>query len=107
MTHTGIRRIIRDLYTLHTAGLVPDLDALRERLSDRTDLFEAAQEQYFIGQHMQEPGEWLARLLKWFTRRRTQAETRAVKEQLAAASEEQAVELLRKLQEAGRKKNAG
>jgi DNA primase len=106
ITHTGIRRIVGELYALHAEGLVADLDALRERLSDRADLFEAAQKRYFIGQHMQEPAAWLARLLKWFTDARIRAEQRAVKEQLAAAGEEQAVELLRRLQETGRK-NAG
>lgn len=108
ITHTGIQRIVRELIHLHTAGLVPDLDGLRERLSDRPDLFEAAQKWYFIGQHIQDPGEWLARLIKWFREARLRAEHRAVKERLAAATEDEAVELLRRLQEAGgKKKNAG
>jgi DNA primase len=107
LAHTGIRRIIADLYALHAAGVVPDLDALRERLADRPDLFDAAQKRYFIGQHMQEPAEWLARLLRWFADSRAKAEARAVKEQLAAADGDQAVELLRRLQEAGGRKNAG
>lgn len=107
LTHTGIRRIVAELYALHAAGLVADLDALREKLADRPDLYEAAQQRYFIGQHTQEPAEWLARLFRWFADARTKAEERAVKEQLAAADGEQAVELLRRLQQAGTRKNAG
>jgi DNA primase len=106
--HSGIRRIIGELYTLHADGLVPDLDGLRERLSDRQDLFEAAQERYAIGQYStQDPGERLARLIKWFRDARLAEGRAAVKERLAAASEDETVELLRKLQETGAKKNAG
>jgi DNA primase len=107
LVHSGIQRLVRELYALQAEGRVPDLDGLRERLSDRPDLFEAAQERYFIGQYMQDPGERLQRLLKWFAEARLQAEQRAVKEQLAAATEEQAVELLRKLQETSLRTKAG
>lgn len=107
LVHSGIQRLVRELYALHAEGRVPDLDGLRERLLDRPDLFEAAQERYVIGQYMQDPGDRLQRLLKWFAEARLQAEQRQVKEQLAAATDEQAVELLRKLQETSRKTTAG
>ena len=53
-----------------------------------------------VGEQMQDRGEWLARLLKRFTDMKAQAAAKTVKEQLAVATDEQeAVELLRKLQQ--------
>ncbi len=99
ITHTGLRRILTELYSTHAAGSVADLEALRERLTDRPDLYETALKLQFVGQHMQDREEWLRRLLKRFADMKTQAAAKAVKEQLANANEEQAVELLRKLQQ--------
>lgn len=53
-----------------------------------------------IGQQMQDREQWLARLLKRFVDMKAQAAAKTVKEQPAAATDdEQAVELLRKLQQ--------
>ncbi|HVL15064.1 MAG TPA: hypothetical protein VM529_21010 [Gemmata sp.] len=104
VTHTGIRRILTELFAAQSAGLVPDIDALRERLADRPDLFEAAAQRQFIGQSMREPEQWLGRILKRFDEMRREAESRRVKEQLASASDDEATELLRRLQQT-RKKN--
>ncbi len=108
VTHTGIRRILTELYTAHTIGLVADIDSLRERLADRPDLFDAAIKRQFIGQQMREPEQWLARILKRFEEMKVEAEQKLVKEQLASAGEDEAVELLRRLQQTqDKKKNAG
>ena len=106
VTHTGIRRILTELYAAQAAGLVPDIDALRERLADRPDLFEAAAQRQFIGQSMREPEQWLGRILRRFEEMKTEALRKSVKEQLASANEDEATELLRRLQET-QKKNAG
>jgi DNA primase len=99
ITHSGLRRILSELYSIHAAGAVPDLESLRARLDDRPDLFDAAAHRLHpVGQQMQDRGDWLARLLKRFTDMKAQAAAKTVKEQLAAATDEQAVELLRKLQ---------
>jgi DNA primase len=101
ITHSGLRRILAELYAVHAAGAVPDLEALRVRLDDRPDLFEAAVARLHpVGQAMQDRGEWLARLLKRFADMKAQAAAKTVKEQLAAATDDEtAIELLRKLQQ--------
>ena len=66
----------------------------------RPDLFEVAQRLQFVGEQMQDREQWLARLLKRFAELKAKAAAKTVKEQLAAATDEQqAVELLRKLQQ--------
>ncbi len=108
LTHTGLRRLLAELYAAHAAGAVPDLDALRERLADRPDLFESAQKLQFVGQHMQDRDEWLGRILTRFAELGAEAERRRVREQLASATGDEAVELLRRLQQThGTRKNAG
>jgi DNA primase len=100
ITHSGLRRILTELYLIHEAGAVPDLEQLRVRLEDRPDLFDAAAYKLQpVGQLMQDREEWLARLLKRFADMKAEAAAKKVKEQLAGASEDQAAELLRKLQE--------
>jgi DNA primase len=100
LTHSGLRRILSELYAIHAAGAVPDLEALRARLEDRPDLFNAAAYTlYPVGQTMQDRDQWLARLLKRFAELKAAVAARSVKEQLATATDEQAVELLRKLQQ--------
>lgn len=101
ITHTGLRRILAELYAIHATGTVPDLEQLRVRLEDRPDLFDtAAYKLQPVGSHMQDREEWLARLLKRFVDMKAQAAAKSVKEQLAVATDEQqAAELLRKLQQ--------
>jgi len=108
LTHTGLRRLLSELYRSQAAGAVPDLDWLREQLLDRPDLFEWAMNGQFIGQQMQDREQWLGRLLKRFADMKVEAEQRALKEQLAASDADQTVELLRKMKQAyEKKKNAG
>jgi DNA primase len=108
ITHSGLRRLLSELYAIQAAGVVPDIDALREKLTDRPDLFESAHKMQFVGQQMQEPDQWLERILKRFAELKAEAEQRRLKEQLAAANSDEAVELLRRLQQTQtKKKNAG
>ena len=74
------------------------MDLLRERLQDRPDLFEVAGRRRFVGQHMQDPEDWLARILRRFAEFDVEAEKRAVAERLKSADDDEAVELLRRLQ---------
>jgi DNA primase len=99
LTHTGLRRLLRELYAVQASGRLPDLDALRERLADRPDLFDSALKLQFVGQHMQDREQWLGRLLKRFAELKLEAEHRRLRERLASASGDEATELLRRLQE--------
>ena len=100
LTHSGLRRIVTELYAIHAAGAVPDIEALRVRLEDHPTLFDvAAGKLQPVGQMMQDREQWLQRLMKRFVDMKAEAAARTVKEQLAnATDDEQAVELLRKLQ---------
>ncbi|QJW94445.1 DNA primase [Frigoriglobus tundricola] len=99
VTHSGLRRILAELYAIHAAGAVPDLESLRARLDDRPDLFDAAANRLHpVGQQMQDREQWLQRLLKWFADRKAQDEAKRAKDQLSGASEEQTIELLRRIQ---------
>ncbi len=102
LSHTGLRRLLSELYALQAAGQTPDFDALRVRLIeiDRTDLVEAAQRLQFKGRHTNDRPEYLRRVIDWFVKDRAMAEKKAIKDQLATvpADDEQAIELLRRLQ---------
>lgn len=105
ITHTGLRRVLTELYAIQAAGAVPDIEALRVRLDDRPDLFDvAANKLQPVGQMMQDRPQWLARLLKRFVELRAEAAARTVREQLASATEDEAADLLRKLQQSQRAK---
>jgi DNA primase len=106
LTHSGLRRLLAELYRSQAAGAVPDLDWLREQLLDRPDLFESAQKLQFVGHQIQERERWLGRLLQSFTHMKIEAEERALKQQLTGASPEQTVELLRKLHQLHEKKRS-
>jgi DNA primase len=98
--HSGLRRMLGELYAIQAAGGVPDLDGLRERLHDRTDLFEAAQKLHFVGETMQDRGQWLGRVVRRLADLRDEAERKKVREQLESGTDaDAAAELLRKLQQ--------
>ncbi len=108
ITHTGLRRIVSELFAIHTTGAVADLEGLRVRLDDRPDLFDvAANKLQFVGQQMQDREQWLARLLKRFAEMRADAEARMTKEKLTNASDEETIELLRQIQQTHSKRSAG
>lgn len=101
LRHTGLRRMLSELYTLHAEGQPADMDGLRVRLLDKPELLEAAQKQQYIGQQITDRGEKLGKIVSRFAEMRDESEKRAVREQLAAgAADEQAqLDLLRKLQD--------
>lgn len=102
LSHTGLRRMLSELYALQAAGQTPDFDALRVRLVeiDRPDLVEAALRLQFKGRHTPDRPEYLRRVIDWFARDRAKAEKKAIRDQLATVpgDDEQAIELLRRLQ---------
>ncbi|MCZ2343444.1 MAG: DNA primase [Bacteroidales bacterium] len=100
LTHTGLRRVLTELYALHNVGERPDLDALRVRLIDRPDLAAAALRLQDVGRQIPERHEWFAKIVRRFAEQRAEVEKRRLKDQLAggAVDEHAAVELLRRIQ---------
>lgn len=100
LMHTGLRRMLTDLYALHRDGHSADLDGLRVRLLDRPDLAEAAMKLEFVGRQMNDRPEWLGKIVKKFAEQETDFEKKAVRTQLDAGSmdDASALDLLRKLQ---------
>lgn len=100
LMHTGLRRVLTELYALHNAGERPDLDALRVRLIDRPDLAAAALRLQDVGRHIPERQEWFAKIVRRFGEQRAEVEKRRLKDQLAGGEvdEHAAVELLRQIQ---------
>jgi DNA primase len=113
ISHSGLRRLLDELYSIQSAGLSPDMDSLRERLLDRPDLFEAAKRLHDIGHQVDREAdartEWLGVILRRFAELMVEAERRKLREQLEARSsdEDAAVELLRKLQQTSRSRGDG
>jgi DNA primase len=96
--HPGLRKLLEGLYKLHARGTPPDLDGLRP-LIDSPALAQTALEFQEIGRMHPERESWLRGLLAEFRKRRTQAATQELQNQLHAASDHtEAVELLRRLQ---------
>lgn len=104
ITHTGLRRVLTEMFALDEAGVTADIDGLREQLRDRPDLAEWTLQAQYVGQHMQDREEWLGRIVKRFDQMKTEAEQRKVREQLVSSpvDEDETRELLRKLQNRGR-----
>lgn len=101
ITHTGLRRLLGEMYAIQAAGGIPDLDALRERLADRPDLYDAAVHLHqvggFMGREPEERAEWLKRVLTRFGDLKAEADRKRVRDALAAGADD-AAELLRLLQ---------
>ncbi len=100
LQHSGLRRMLTDLYALEQDGHTPDLDGLRVRLMDRPDLAKAAMDLEFVGRQMNDRPEWLGRIVKRFAEQETEFAQKAVQTQLAAGSMDDAaaLDLLRRLQ---------
>ena len=100
LQHSGLRRMLTDLYALHRDGHSADLDGLRVRLLDRPDLAEAAMKLEFVGRQMNDRPEWLGRIVNRFAEQEMEFAKKAVQTQLAAGSMDDAaaLDLLRKLQ---------
>ena len=83
-THPDARRVLEELYHLHAAGIVPDMEHLRDRLADRPDLYDRAEQRRFIGEQVKEPEQNLALRLRWFAEQRLLAEERALMARVVA-----------------------
>ena len=105
LTHTGLRRMLEELYALHAAGEPPDLDALRVRLIDRPDLAESALRLQEVGRSMTERPAWLGRIIDAFARMVEEAAKSDVKREMASATDDDTtLALLKRLQGGGRSK---
>ena len=100
VTHTGLRRVLGELYALFAGGERPDLDALRVRLIDRPDLAAVALRLQDVGRHIPDRAEWFAKIVRRFTEQRAEADTKELRNQLATGSmnDDAAVDVLRKIQ---------
>lgn len=101
VTHDSLRLMLTCLYELHAEAAPPDLDGLRVKLLElgRDDLARRALDLQFTGRHMPDRPEWLRRVAAGFASRRTDAQSKMLKEQLTTASgEAEQLELLRQLQ---------
>jgi DNA primase len=97
--HLGLRQLLAGLYALQAEGEPPTLDLLRARLDD-SRLAEAALKLQDVGRANPDRGATLRQLLAEFRRRRLQPVKQELQNQLNAVSDhDEAVELLRRLQE--------
>ena len=100
LVHTGLRRMLEELYAMQDAGMPADLDGLRVRLLDRPDLADAASRLQDVGRGMSDRSTWLGRVLNFFEEFRTETEKSGIKHELAGAvNDEQSIALLRRLQQ--------
>lgn len=100
VAHTGIRRMLTEMFDAWGAGQVPDLDVLRERLADRPDLFDSLVTQAEVGRQLEEREKKLQGVIADFKRIKAEVASKAIKAELQGArSEEQEIELLRRLQQ--------
>ena len=83
-THPDARRVLSELYAIHAAGRVPDMELLRDWLADRPDLYDRAEQRRFIGEQVKEPDQNLALRLRWFAEQRVLAEEKALMDRLRA-----------------------
>ena len=98
VTHTGLRRLLAELYALTDAGHPADLDGLRVRLLDRPDLIAAAGRLQDVGRGMTDRPAWLGRVVGFFDELKTEAARRAAKDQLTGGpmDADQTTEFLRR-----------
>ena len=103
VTHTGLRRLLVELYALYDGGETPDLDSLRVRILDRPDLADAALRLQDVGRAMTEPETWLRRVLSFFDNLKTETAKQVVRERLSAGAlgDDETVEFLRQFQAGG------
>jgi DNA primase len=106
--HRGVRRLLTEMYAAWKAGQVPDSDVLRERLADAPNLYAWLERQAEVGHHLEEREKKLHGVLADFHRVKREIASKAIRAELQGAqSEEQEVELLRRLQQThDNKKNA-
>jgi DNA primase len=107
--HSGIRRLLSEMYAAWTAGRVPDLDVLRERLTDRPDLFDSLVSQAEVGRQIEDRAQKLQGVIAAFQRVKVEAEEKDLSTALKASQDpDEQRELMRRLQQTHeKKKNAG
>jgi DNA primase len=97
-THPGARRLLNGLYQLQAGGQPADIDGLRTLIHDPA-LIARALKLHDIGRSQPDRPRWFQVILKKFREERAKPQKQQIREQLTAASDhDQAVELLRKLQ---------
>ena len=104
VTHTGLRRLLAELYAMHDAGEPADMDGLRVRLLDRPDLADAAGRLQEVGRGIPEPESWLARVFTFFEQSRAEDAKRALNDSIKSGklSDDETAEFLRRFQQGGR-----
>ena len=97
--------MLDELYFLEQMGEPADLDGLRVKLLDRPDLITAAMRLQEIGRTLTDRAKCLDNVILGFRERRIKAELSSIKGELSAAAgdETRQLELLRKLQDRGRR----
>lgn len=104
VTHSGLRRLLDELFALAADGQPADLDGIRVRLMDRPDLVDAAIRLQDVGRHVTDRPNYYTKIVAGFATRRADEERRMVKNELSTAADDAAqLDLLRKLQERDRK----
>lgn len=100
-----IRRVIGEMFALWQTGQIPDLDALRVRLLDDPPLFSKLMDQADIGRKITDRAEQVKRVIGDFARFKAESDEKPLKEKLKSGTfaEEEATDLLRKLQDMAKK----
>jgi DNA primase len=101
IVHTGLRRMLVELYALHESGIPPELDNLRVRLIDRPDLAAAAMDLQEVGRSISERPIYFRKVVEGFAKVKVDDEKRSLKQQLGGADMDDAakLDLLRRLQD--------
>jgi len=94
--HPGLQRLYKGLADLHAAGEPPTLDRLRPQL-DNARLAEKALEMQEVGRANSNRPTWLRDILAQFQARRDHPAKQEIHNQLQAANDSVALELLRRL----------
>jgi hypothetical protein len=99
MQHPGLRRLLTELYTLHSRGDTPDLDRVRVQLLDNPPLADYALRCHDVGRQIPNRAARLKQLFDEFRKYRLEPKKQELQNQLNAARDHtEAVELLRQLQ---------
>ncbi|MFO0852059.1 MAG: DNA primase [Gemmataceae bacterium] len=103
-----IRRVIGEMFALWQTGQIPDLDALRVRLLDDPPLFSKLMDQADIGRKITDRAEQVKRVIGDFARFKAESDEKPLKDKLKSGTfaEEEATDLLRKLQDMAKKPSA-
>ncbi len=99
LSHPGLRKLLAGLYDLLKAGEIPDLDALRSRMTDARLVTSALKLMEVGRQSTADRNVWFKQVLDTFDKKKDQGRREQLKSQLTGETDPQAaMELLRKLQ---------